>query len=239
MGPVTMSAFVDELMKIAFNEADAQRTLNAAKRFGVVKRVNNYFASPAVSDVAPLVRSVSKRLSSVGAPEEMVQLLGSEANASLREAPVIHQTKRIINAPPRGDAISFLRSEMPEIGSHSSARQVAQNPGQRKMLDAIIKGHEVDEQGAKRGLGMNAFGHANLDVILREHNRVTTLPQEHAPVGEVMKRMRTGNESEVLKPYGIDYGKSPRLSRHARRHISNDLEKSTDQAMRTSFGTPQ
>jgi hypothetical protein len=99
-------------------------------------------------------------------------------------------------------------------------------PNQRKMIEAVTKGHELDEISTSDALSFRRYGHNSPDVILREHNRITTLPAEYRQVGELFSKAREGaGESQALAAYGIDYGKSGRLSRHARKRITEDLER--------------
>ena len=104
----------------------------------------------------------------------------------------------------------------------------------RRMLDAVVKGHELDEivvPGNRNtlmdGSGMN---HRSPDVILREHNRIMTLPEGYDKVKDTMTNLRSniGREADYLanatdssySGKGFEYGQSPRLSRHARKRIT-------------------
>lgn len=100
-------------------------------------------------------------------------------------------------------------------------------PEHHRMLESIIKGHELDEIRVKPALRFRNLGHLSPDVILREHNKVTTLGSEHGPVKKFMKSLRKDTkESDLIRKVypSFSYGESPRLSRHTRKKIVNLLE---------------
>lgn len=113
------------------------------------------------------------------------------------------------------------------------------NGPQQKALNSVIHGHEMDEifhasRRAKRGLGPSPvteeYGHQSPDVLLREHNRLTTLPAEvRAPVTSAMKKLRaaTGDADAIEDVFKgrFSFGDSPRLSRHARKRMTEALER--------------
>jgi hypothetical protein len=72
-----------------------------------------------------------------------------------------------------------------------------------------------------------AFGHADPRVLLREHNRLTTLPTSYKRVGRVERDVRAASgEAQALEEAipGFRFGESPRLSRHAQRRLAPLLE---------------
>lgn len=101
---------------------------------------------------------------------------------------------------------------------------------QHKMLEAVLKGHELAEVRAPVGhTSMRSAGHMSPEVILQEHNMITTLPPEFAPVKETMQAFRRGGvEDLLLARQGITYGEGQRLSRHARKRITQAMEKRAD-----------
>lgn len=96
-------------------------------------------------------------------------------------------------------------------------------PEQHQITNSVLHGHELDEVRVAPGMGARMLGHNSPDVLLREHNRVATLPPEHTPVKEYMQNIRssTGDARAMRYGMGIDYGNSPRISRHARKHLTN------------------
>lgn len=136
-----------------------------------------------------------------------------------------------ISTPKRGDAAQHFRSDLYPEHVRREAREL--RPHERKALDAIIKGHELDELKVKSSPAFKRLGHDSPDVILREHNRVTTLPKDHEGVRRVARALRLNSswlgqdqEAEILrKEFGLHYGNSPRLSRHARKRMVQILER--------------
>ena len=109
---------------------------------------------------------------------------------------------------------------------HFGTEPPALTPDQHVMLESLLKGHEFDELAGKAN--QNAFkaqAHNNADVMLREHNRVVTMPPGYEPVKEILQRVRGINgESKVLANYGVNYGETERLSRGARNRIGQRME---------------
>lgn len=128
--------------------------------------------------------------------------------------------------PPRGDAWTYLRA--------SQGGPPMTVPG-RRALEGVVRGHELDElrtrpwaqglsvRGAKRRRLFGAYqGHVSPEVILKEHNKLVTLPHGvRREVTEVMQRLRAGpnKEADNLATLGLTYGEGSRLSRHARKNI--------------------
>lgn len=235
MNPMAYTAFVEELIKLSFDEEAAAKVLQVVKG-RTVKAVRNYMGAAPMQNVKRNLTAIGRRVANLGAPEEVVsQVAGPGAIAqAFNAAPIGHPTRPVINVPKRGDALRFLTGE---IGAERipAAAQVASNPRSRKMLDAVIKGHELDETIVPQGLAAGMYGHRNMDVILREHNRIATLPSEHQAVRDMSKQLRDlGGESQAIKGY-VDYGNGPRLSRHARRRIVEGLERDVDDSLRHQF----
>jgi hypothetical protein len=147
-------------------------------------------------------------------------------------------------AAAHAESVGFLRDMMEELPegtpekanfakiiaaggprSPSIASSGPQRGADHKMIESILRGHEWDELGAKPMTAFRGMGHMSPDVILREHNRVATLPKEYGAAGSFMKDLRAGREAISLGDYGVDYGNSPRLSRHARKRITEGLER--------------
>lgn len=96
-------------------------------------------------------------------------------------------------------------------------------PEQHRMLNNLIDAHEMDELLVNPKLTMGPYGHISPDVILREHNRLVTLPEGFQPVKDLHALTRA-KETELLSPY-VRFGEGERLSRHARKRITEDIEK--------------
>jgi hypothetical protein len=111
----------------------------------------------------------------------------------------------------------------------------------RKTLEGVMHAHELDELALGRNTLKHptfrgAVGHASPDVLLREHNRLTTLPQSvRTPVQRVFKELRQGPEQGLFhnatrNQYhtGMQFGEGMRLSRHARRRIGQKMQANLD-----------
>jgi hypothetical protein len=156
-----------------------------------------------------------------------------------------------IVAPRRGDVSRLDIKEMPEeakvllrdrgyrIYPTDALRDLrAMQPKERLMREAMSRGHELDElmlsrSGAPSSSFHTLFSHADPRVLLREHNRLTTLPAAYKRVGRVGKDIRASlgeaQELEKLIP-GFRFGESPRLSRHAQRRLAPKIEEALQPA---------
>jgi hypothetical protein len=108
-------------------------------------------------------------------------------------------------------------------------KNVPLTPEQNILLESIAKGHELDELKAavspSSSFWKSNFSHMSPDVLLQEHNRLVTLPPEHREaLSDVMRQTRSRvGDADTLSNY-IDYGKSERLSRHARKRILQQID---------------
>lgn len=220
---------LDAFAKYALDEGSMSRILSTVKKMNV-RRMPGYLAAPSEKSVMKGVRGQMAKMRSLGAPEEVSESLPALTSMALGAVPVGHPTKAIINSPVKGDALRFVREFE---AAEPSAINAVKTPADRKALEAVMKGHELAETQVQPGLAARSFGHLSPDVMLREHNMVTTLPEQHGAVKQLMGNLRenTGEPTSMLAPYGIEYGKSPRLSRHARKHITADLENQSTNAM--------
>lgn len=123
---------------------------------------------------------------------------------------------------PRGDATSLLRrsgAPLPEF-----------TPGQRKMLDAVAKGHELDELQLRHVSPMTyTWGHVSPEVLFREHNKIVTMPPDMDPVRRATQGLRQATgEAEVLRDalqdFGFTFGEGERLSPAMRKAMTAHLE---------------
>jgi len=108
------------------------------------------------------------------------------------------------------------------------------SPEQYKMMHSVIGGHELDELGADLNGAMLGFGHYSPDVMLKEHNRLATMPEGYEPVRQIFQHARgIRGEANALSDYGITYGQGERLNRHQRKHISRLMEDDVARYART------
>ena len=137
--------------------------------------------------------------------------------------------KRSVNkiiVPEKGDLLSNIQNATRGMLGHR--RLSGKN---RKAIDAITKGHELDELAAKPIYYKDTRlggGHTSDSVLLKEHNKLTTLPKRYAPAKRFLTDIRTfsgeaGKLSDELLPANLnfDFGNSQRLSRHAVKHLTN------------------
>jgi len=104
----------------------------------------------------------------------------------------------------------------------------ALTPEQKKMTNLMAHAHEGDEAALRGSKSYQRFSsHFSPDILLRESNRVATLPKGMSPVGEnyIALRNATGEASKMQDAArGFQYGKT-RLSRHARKRIADIITK--------------
>lgn len=129
-----------------------------------------------------------------------------------------------------GDAFTGVR-DMADLTGHPLPKLTGP---QRRAFNALVHAHELDEAAAMTGrksrLAFGNMGHASPEVILKEHNRIVTLPEHLRPAGQALATIRKpvprapvpfgGPEGRALEGL-VDIGRSARLSRHARKHITN------------------
>lgn len=97
-----------------------------------------------------------------------------------------------------------------------------------KVVDTITRGHELAETSVKKpSLGFKAISaHLSPSVVLKEHNMGVTLPKNQSKALEYFKTMRgDSGEAQLFNTIykNFNYGDSPRLSRHAIKHMSNRI----------------
>lgn len=128
-------------------------------------------------------------------------------------------------APKKGRAMrSFYNLEVE--GADSSLPL-----SQHRMLDRIVRNHEIDETVVKPSQSMVKpwGGHFSPDVIFRENNMVHSLSDDYAPVKNIMKNLRNkgrGRETETIQetfPW-FRYG-DQRLSRGMRRRMTEIMDR--------------
>lgn len=114
--------------------------------------------------------------------------------------------------PEKGEAASSIAKAMGKGKPGRRARALAgsMTPQQKKVMDSMVAGHELDELVLSRHMKpgiqnpFEEYGHVNPRVILREHARVATLPKSQQPVREFQQLMRAHfpgpRTSQMFKP---------------------------------------
>jgi hypothetical protein len=237
------------LIKLGFGPQDAARVSQVAKKIKLPKASQRILGGATGGGPAGLAnpRRIKEDLSSISGlankvkdtGTDMGKLMGHQLNAMVQASqPLAAVSKRLPQGaiiPGKGNTDTFLRKR---LGEQIDARLPQVGPKDKRMINSIIDGHELDETLVRGGLAVRGVGHRSPDVLLREHNRVTTLPKEYGGSREFMKSMR-GSTGETGLFQNIDprlaYGDSPRLSRHARKRITELMEKdTTDQIMQSA-----
>lgn len=239
MNSLILAAMVDELVKLAFNEAAASRVLSLAKKLQLPKASKAIYPIPAGSP------SFKRTMGDAQSAGRLAGIPPEEIAAAVGGAPGMGIAKRkgkTIFPGGTGHMSGLLRSRWTEAkamergaGPEYTGKltgQLGPEPAHlpakhQKMLHAVVKGHELDEASVQGALGAVQLGHRSPDVIFREHNRIMTLPQEHQPIRDFMKAVRQKHEGDWLFPKGLAYGESPRLSRHARRRLTESAKRKT------------
>lgn len=231
-----------DFRKLAFDRHDAERVLRLAKARQLPKGSRVLFRG--------LGAAVSNKLN-LGDAIRKYRLLHGDNSAETRRwlagkvkngVGHYHPSGSVI-VPGKGDLIATMKSALHpkakpgEFAGHGYSHESVNKaraafprikPEHNKMFHAIMKGHELDEISVKGRLGTDHFGHRSPDVIFREHNRIVTLPHGHEDIQEFMRHSRhLGGESGSLFPKGLEYGKGQRLSRHARKRLTELAEKKT------------
>jgi len=204
--------------KLAFDPTAARKVLQVAKSKQLPKAaVEALYGTPPAWGLGKLPFIGAVHPKGMGSQHAQV-LRGAPSGALLQSAP----------------AFNVMRTGILEQGHAASAIPSLQGQ-HKKMLEAVVKGHELAELQSPLGASMLGFGHNSPEVMLREHNMVTTLPAEHAPVKEFLGLARKSRESKMLAQYGVEYGESPRLSRHARKHIASMMEADASKPIRSKL----
>jgi len=229
--PETLYSFFDELEKVAFGEEEAMRVAGLAKKLqvNVPTRISKRLgigpmsAHQSVSGMLQRGKELFKKFTGPVRPEFRQQLAETGRDQVVRAAvkqpaaALAGHTPRIFQAP---GAVSEIRRGVDE--AHVRQLPKMRDPANNRILQGVIKGHELDELGST-----SVVREHNPAVIFKEHNRVATLPESAAPVKQFMKGMRNfpaHGDREYFAPYGLKYGESPRLSRHAIRRLTESLE---------------
>lgn len=232
-----------KLTKIAFDEEDADKVLRVAKPRKLRISEDGYMSemNPR-SKTSPVVKSFLQKhvqVPGTAAGQQAFDMLVDDASFDPVDVRAGGRgTHGYIQTPKRGDSVDALRrlqreaaksrySDPADVGSLRAVATTEFTPPQRKMLNALAEGHELNElhygnHGQTPARFVDGLEHAHPGVLLREHNAVATLPESMSPIRKAMAGMRS-LESPMFEPYGVRLGNSGRLSRHAIKRISEDI----------------
>jgi hypothetical protein len=226
MNIATLIALDDELEKIAFGHSQINKVLSVAKKLQLPKasaKVIPFLSgSPSFKN---MIRDAGKATKGFGkyAPE-----MKDAFTSAMKEHPIksLGAHKAVIMPGKTGHLGKMMRQSSTGQMLEGSLGKAPQVPAhQQKALHGVLKGHELDEATVPGRIGAAQFGHRSPDVIFREHNRLVTLPKDHEELKSYMRHFRQPMEGAHLFPRGMEYGSSPRLSRHARKHLTNRAER--------------
>lgn len=205
-------------LKCAYSLSDANKVLGVAKKLQLPKAsgriMPNLSGGPALGQ---LVKETSNVFSKV--PEMGKIVNKADAIKTMQEGPLpglFKQGPRIL--PGAGSVPRQMQQAVAGAGLPALPQVPAQ---QQKFLHSIVKGHELDEATVPGRMGAQQFGHRSPDVIYREHNRVVTAPKGTEETQNLMRAARSSREGAALFPKGMEYGQGQRLSRHARRRLTD------------------
>jgi hypothetical protein len=226
MDSIRYEAFWDEMQKIGYSIEHIGRTLARSK--GLIQKLPPSHSLMAIGPAAyprTIVGTAGPSIRAAILSGQIPEVTGKRMLGSL------DQIKGKITMPQHGGAVGYLgRADLPTQGMTGDAKRAT---------EALVRAHEMDEMGlaAKspkggRSLFTAVTGHLHPDVILREHNRLTTLPKDvQQPVQSIFHKMRPvegsllENSTRRGTQLGLNFGRGPRLSRHARRRVSERMER--------------
>lgn len=252
MSGLIVKSFCDELMKLAFDVPEALKMMKALKprqlrvgtRYGI-----GVGASAPRKFLAKADAATMKGLQEVGGlSPELAAKVPTAIRRKMQEqtglAPHLWMQKQpYMFTPEKGDVLSWVQGGMkgtpiakfsPEaVKPLQRVSSIVRTPEERIMFEGVMKGHEGAELAAMKRpmMAMRGMGHLSPEVILKEHNMVTTMPpmlrKKIAPTYRVLRGPAGQGEADFLRNVTggrFQYGKSPRLSRHARKRIAELAE---------------
>lgn len=226
MNSATLVGFLDEMVKIAFGPRQANKVLSLVKKVQLPKASGRVVPSLSGSPQASkMLQSIGRSVRPYGELAPALTELGKKHLTSVPGYNMISKTKAVFPGNTGHLGKSMEKSDYGQALKHVVGPAPRVPPSQQKMLHAILKGHELDETSVQSRVGAAQFGHRSPDVIFREHNRLATLPKGNEGVVAMMKHFRDPREGAQLFPKGIEYGSGPRLSRHARKRLSELAER--------------
>ena len=257
LGAAALAAFADEIEKLAYGPKQAQRVLRLGKALVPGKATSRAMQNEVlqvISDAtkAPLPKSLqhfgvgplSASQGLVAATRKMVPRIEKSPLGSILKERMLQTPSPVAGAiqkrVPRGAIVSQKRGDVVQLLSRHGADASKLSPEHRKMVNSILMGHEMDELGKRHpGLAFRSVGHISPSVMLREHNRLATLPEGYEPVREFMQKVRSKAEGPALRRFGVTYGKpGTRLNRHAIRDLSNRMNEAAVQEINSTALPP-
>jgi hypothetical protein len=223
------------LTKIGFGPDAADKVLKLVKtkQLRLANPGQGYFTLPKRSIFST---PISKHYAKFNLKPAMLDTLQTATDAVKPQiSPYVQKNTATFITPHRSDAQKFFRELSVHLTKHPAgfpaeiATGVAlgkrldkiKTPAQRKMLEAVTKGHELAESQVALNPNMIGWNHNSPDVILREHNMITTMPKRMGPVRTLFKTLRKTREAAAWKEVfpQFTFGVGPRVSRHARKRM--------------------
>jgi len=209
-------AFWEGFEKQALNLRSARRAVNALKPNIIKKDMGTVISSRAQRGVSPFKTGPAtlipfKNQTSTRMKDHPFRNVPSSQRKIFAKGPMS-------KAAPRSSELSDPLRKM--------------DPKNKEMTNRVTLMHEgLERKALKQQKGNNynpnKASHANLGVILRENNMVSTLPKGFEDTKKVFSQMRdmdnTKNVIEKAVP-GFQYGKT-RLSRHAVKRVEQTLKR--------------
>ena len=229
--------------KTAISPKDLARVAHLAKKFAVPKwlRADVYKQVPK----GPFtVFRTDKTTKAIDQPNVWGSLLA-----------FMDRTKSPAILPGRKGGIHAFKPKLDELKEYATMREAGTLPAELKQfgpkisvkdvpsvsalagkekatLSRLSQAHELDEAHAAKRYGMKTIGiggHAHPDVLLKEHNRLVTLPPD---AGSNLFRFARKLEVPLPIPYEFKgqaktwkFGEGGRVSRHERKAIANKFLK--------------
>jgi len=207
--------------KLSFNLKDAKKVTKLFKSKQISKNIssNNLYLMDRITGGRPLKTNRYADFLSMSKPD----LAKNFDRAGLKPG------QTFLNRPtkiPEDLAVSYATASSTKLPKLTKRKD-------RKVLNSIIQGHEMDEITAipkKVFWDRRGMNHLSPEVVLKEHNKTTTLSNKHIKVKEYMNTLRKptyviGEQDLIREVYpGYEHGKSQRISRHLRKKITARLE---------------
>jgi len=214
-----LASFFDELEKIAYSLADMRKVLqlSAKKAIRLPRRLipMGPVALPAGATGAQRAAATASAAAGHISPQQLAatqKLLGETSG-------------KMLVPKKSGGVVGWVKSMgVPEEAVPKGKARMA--------AESLLRGHELDELalGARKvNLPyLHKATHVSPDVILRERNRLVTMPESvRGDVADLIAPLRGLSEAPILEKatrtvsgQGLPYAGGPRLSRHARKKIS-------------------
>lgn len=230
---IKQASLQEALNKASIDMAGARQLLHAVKQHTVkppsLPNGPMYVTTAKEGIKANLSKAIPKiqaGLAQAGLSSADVRDYGSMARGAMAEQLAAVTAQPLvpghINMPRRGDPGAVVRRMAGPGGAPMTSAEHLFN-------NAMVAAHEGAERqvvrGARTNIAAAGLGHASPEVMLREHNMAVSLPPEAQRVKDMYTNMRAmSGDASLLSGMGVEYGKSPRLSRHAIKHLSRMAE---------------